>query len=100
MLYNLHFSLVEEGGDWDRRNRLKVYEGIYYMSIREFTKATTNLLDTVSTFTCYEILDYDTFITYVVLCAMLTLERTKLKAKVKCACLKLLLTMSQSGYFS
>ncbi|GAU96143.1 hypothetical protein RvY_07631 [Ramazzottius varieornatus] len=75
-------SLVEEGGDWDRRNRLKVYEGIYYMSIREFTKATTNLLDTVSTFTCYEILDYETFITYVVLCGMLTLERTKLRAKV------------------
>ncbi|RXG71704.1 26S proteasome non-ATPase regulatory subunit 6 [Armadillidium vulgare] len=22
-------SLIEEGGDWDRRNRLKVYEGVY-----------------------------------------------------------------------
>lgn len=77
-----HCSLVEEGGDWDRRNRLKVYEGLHYLSIREFSKATTNFLDTVSTFTCYEILDYETFINYVVLCGMLTLERTKLKEKV------------------
>ncbi|XP_055354156.1 26S proteasome non-ATPase regulatory subunit 6-like [Paramacrobiotus metropolitanus] len=75
-------SLVEEGGDWDRRNRLKVYEGLHFMKIREFPKATTNFLDSVSTFTCSEILDYDTFVTYAVLCAMLTLERVKLKEKV------------------
>ena len=74
---------MEEGGDWDRRNRLKVYEGLYALSVRDFKKATTNLLDTVSTFTCYEIIDYETFITYVVLCGMLSLERTQLKAKVR-----------------
>merc|ERR1719357_2170290 len=29
-------QMLEEGGDWDRRNRLKVYEGLYAMSVRDF----------------------------------------------------------------
>ena len=28
--------LIEQGGDWDPRNRLKVYRGLYLMSIRQF----------------------------------------------------------------
>jgi len=30
------FSLIESGGDWDRRNRLKVYEAYYLVSLRDF----------------------------------------------------------------
>jgi len=44
-------TMMEEGGDWDRRNRLKVYEGLYSMSIRDFSKAANLFLETVSTFT-------------------------------------------------
>jgi 26S proteasome regulatory subunit N7 len=33
---NILFRLIEEGGDWDRRNRLKVYRGLYMLSIRQF----------------------------------------------------------------
>ena len=29
-------KLIDEGGDWDRRNRLKVYEGLYCLTIRNF----------------------------------------------------------------
>ena len=29
-------KLIDEGGDWDRRNRLKVYEGLYAVTIRDF----------------------------------------------------------------
>jgi len=50
--------MMEEGGDWDRRNRLKVYEGLYSMSIRNFGKAADLFLETVSTFTSYELMDY------------------------------------------
>jgi 26S proteasome regulatory subunit N7 len=50
------FSLIDEGGDWDRRNRLKVYRGMYCMSIRDFKKAAGLFLDTVATFTSYELL--------------------------------------------
>jgi len=29
-------KMIDEGGDWDRRNRLKVYEGLYCITIRDF----------------------------------------------------------------
>jgi hypothetical protein len=51
-------TMMEEGGDWDRRNRLKVYEGLYSMSVRNFGKAAELFLETVSTFTSYELMDY------------------------------------------
>ncbi|PQM37277.1 26S proteasome non-ATPase regulatory subunit 6 homolog [Prunus yedoensis var. nudiflora] len=48
-------NLFEEGGDWERKNRLKVYEGLYCMSTRNFKKAADLFLDSISTFTTYEI---------------------------------------------
>lgn len=78
----LNFSLIDEGGDWDRRNRLKVYRGVYCMSIRDFKQAATLFLDTVATFTSYELMDYQTFVTYTVICSMIALERPELREKV------------------
>lgn len=75
-------SLIEEGGDWDRRNRLKVYQGVYCMAIRDFKNAATFFLDTVSTFTSYELMDYKTFVTYTVICCMISLPRVDLREKV------------------
>ena len=76
-------SLIEEGGDWDRRNRLKVYQGLYYLSIRDFKSAANNFLDSISTFTSYELMDYKTFVTYTVLASMIALERVDLRTKVR-----------------
>jgi len=75
-------GLMEEGGDWDRRNRLRVYQGLYSMSIRDFKSAAKLFLDTVSTFTCYELCDYKTFVTYAVICSIISLERVELRQKV------------------
>ncbi|XP_015930994.1 26S proteasome non-ATPase regulatory subunit 6 isoform X1 [Parasteatoda tepidariorum] len=75
-------SLIEEGGDWDRRNRLKVYQGVYCMAIRDFKNAANFFLDTVSTFTSYELMDYKTFVTYTVICSMISLARIDLREKV------------------
>ncbi|CAN0552582.1 unnamed protein product, partial [Ectocarpus sp. 8 AP-2014] len=49
-------QMLEEGGDWDRRNRLKVYEGMYAMSVRDFTLSAKLFLDAISTFTSYELM--------------------------------------------
>lgn len=40
-------KLFEDGGgdSWDRKNRLKVYEGLYCMSTRNFNKAADLFLD-------------------------------------------------------
>ncbi|XP_063593657.1 26S proteasome non-ATPase regulatory subunit 6-like [Penaeus indicus] len=75
-------SLIEEGGDWDRRNRLKVYEGVYCMAVRDFKKAANLFLDTISTFTSYELMDYTRFVGYTVLVCMIALPRNDLRTKV------------------
>ncbi|CAG8521013.1 5386_t:CDS:2 [Acaulospora colombiana] len=75
-------SLIEEGGDWDRRNRLKVYEGVYRLSIRDFKRAANLFLDTLSTFMSTELMEYKTFIKYAVLAGAISLSRVDLKKKV------------------
>ncbi|KAI7748841.1 hypothetical protein M8C21_024928 [Ambrosia artemisiifolia] len=75
-------NLFEEGGDWERKNRLKVYEGLYCLSTRNFKKAADLFLDSISTFTTYEIFPYDTFIFYTVLASIISLDRVSLKQKV------------------
>jgi 26S proteasome regulatory subunit N7 len=75
-------TLIEEGGDWDRRNRLKVYQGVYSVAIRDFKAAAQFFLDTVSTFTSYELMDYTTFVRYTVYVAMISLPRNELRDKV------------------
>jgi len=74
--------LIEEGGDWDRKNRLKVYEAFNAMSLRQFSKAAELFLATISTFISYELFDYDTFIFYTVLTSIVSLPRIQLKEKV------------------
>ena len=83
LLNILCFSLIDKGGDWDRRNRLKVYHGLYYLSIRDFKNAAENFLESISTFTSYELMDYKVFVTYTVLTSMIALPRTELREKVR-----------------
>ncbi len=71
-----------EVGDWERRNRLKVYEGLFCITVREFGKAAQLFLDSISTFSAYELLPYSAFIRYTVLTAVVTLDRVSLKKKV------------------
>lgn len=75
-------TLIEEGGDWDRRNRLKVYQGVYCIAIRDFKAAANFFLDTISTFTSYELMDYQTFVRFTVYIAMISLPRNELRDKI------------------
>ena len=59
-----------------------MYQGIYFLSIRDFKSAASNFLDSISTFTSYELMDYKTFVTYTVLASMIALERVDLRTKV------------------
>ncbi|KAJ3257927.1 26S proteasome non-ATPase regulatory subunit 6 [Boothiomyces macroporosus] len=72
-------SLIEKGGDWDRRNRLKVYEGIFLISNRHFKDAVDLLLDSLATFTSNELMEYRDFVRYASLTAALILDRPELK---------------------
>jgi len=73
---------VEKGGDWERRNLLCVYEAAYLLITREFKAAATLLLDSVATFACYKLFDYNTFVFYTVVVSLLSLDRVTLKEKV------------------
>jgi len=75
-------TLIDEGGDWDRRNRLKVYQGAYSMSIRDFKTASDLFQDTISTFTSYELMDYVEFVKYTVILGMISLPRNELREKI------------------
>lgn len=82
MLHLLTCRLNEKGGDWDRRNRLKVYEGMLLAASRDFGGAAALLLDSVATFTAHEMMSYTTFIYYTVLTSLKALERVPLKRRV------------------
>lgn len=74
--------LVESGGDWDRRNRLKAYEGIHLLTLRSYNLAAPLLLDSLSTFTSYELCTYSNLVVYSVLAGSVSLKRVDFKSKV------------------
>lgn len=75
-------TLVEGGGDWDRRNRLKAYEGLYLLTVRSYNLAAPLLLDSLSTFTSYELCTYSNLVVYSVLAGSVSLKRVDFKSKV------------------
>lgn len=75
-------KLIDLGGDWDRRNRLKVYEAVHLITARDVKGAAALLLECVSTFTCTELCSYNDFILYTVVTNVLILPRTTFKKKI------------------
>nr|QBH73996.1 26S proteasome non-ATPase regulatory subunit [Brunneria borealis] len=75
-------EMIGDGGDWSSRNRLKAYEAVCNMGLRNYSHAAYLLLDAVSTFESYELMDYDSLIWYTVLSCMIALPRKELKEKM------------------
>eukprot|EP00392_Amoebophrya_sp_AT5.2_P008607 g8635.t1 len=73
---------LKKGGDWERKNKLKVYEGIFKVSQADFEGAANLFLQGVATFAATEIFSFREFIFYTVMCAMMGLPRGDLKKKV------------------
>jgi len=78
-------SLMEQGGDWDRKNRLRSYEGLYKMAVRDMSGAAELFLEAVPTFGSYELMRYEDLVFYAIVTSTLALERPDLREKViKC----------------
>jgi len=75
-------SMIEEGGDWERRNRLKVYEGIHLMTVRNFGAAAKLFLDSISTFSSYEVMTFEQFIFYSIIVTTFSLGRPEMKKNI------------------
>uniref|UniRef100_A0A8C1G925 26S proteasome non-ATPase regulatory subunit 6 n=1 Tax=Cyprinus carpio TaxID=7962 RepID=A0A8C1G925_CYPCA len=82
VFYLLRIGLFYMDNDLITRNTEKVYQGLYCVAIRDFKQAAELFLDTVSTFTSYELMDYKTFVTYTVYVCMIALKRPDLREKV------------------
>jgi len=52
------------------------------MSIRDFKTSAAQLLDTISTFTSYELMGYVDFVRYTVIVSMIALPRNELHQKI------------------
>ena len=75
-------DLLKEGGDWEKKNRLKVYEGLYLIFNRNFKDAGKNFLDALMTFTSYELFDFKTFVFYTAVINIISVDRKTLKEKI------------------
>ena len=75
-------KLVDEGADWDKKNKLKIFEGVYCMLIRDLKRAAELFISSVATFTCLELMDYKDFVFYTVVTAMVTQERKVIRKEV------------------
>ena len=74
--------LKSEGGDWEKKNRLKVYEGLDFVLNKNFKDAGKNFLDALMTFTSYELFDFKTFVFYTAITNIITVDRKTLKERI------------------
>ena len=44
-------ALCAKGGDWERKNKMRVYEAIFLIATRQFSAAAALLLEAIATFT-------------------------------------------------
>lgn len=79
---DLCHKLLKDGGDWEKRNKLKVYEGLYSILTKDFKEAGKLFLDALMTFTNYELFSYKDFVFYTSLCNIITVDRKTLKTRI------------------
>eukprot|EP00585_Thalassiosira_rotula_P008693 CAMPEP_0196134708 /NCGR_PEP_ID=MMETSP0910-20130528/3542_1 /TAXON_ID=49265 /ORGANISM="Thalassiosira rotula, Strain GSO102" /LENGTH=473 /DNA_ID=CAMNT_0041394699 /DNA_START=127 /DNA_END=1548 /DNA_ORIENTATION=+ len=75
-------KVIANGGDWDRRNRLKVYQALSFLLVRDAESASKLLVEGIATFSCSELCTYPEFITYATVTNLLYLKRTELKKSI------------------
>ena len=75
-------GLLERGADWDRKNKLKVYRGVLAVMRRDLTAAADLFLDTLATFSCYEMFGDTDFVGLTVAVSVPVLSRAKLQERL------------------
>eukprot|EP00929_Paragymnodinium_shiwhaense_P028586 TRINITY_DN1654_c0_g1_i1.p1 TRINITY_DN1654_c0_g1~~TRINITY_DN1654_c0_g1_i1.p1 ORF type:complete len:388 (+),score=131.43 TRINITY_DN1654_c0_g1_i1:67-1230(+) len=73
---------LKKGGDWERRNKLKVYEGMYLMMNRSWKEAAELFLNVMPTFTATEIVAFPDFVLYTVILSLVSLDRKQIREKL------------------
>lgn len=68
--------------DWDRKNRFKVYLGLYSLLKADFRTAATLFSEALASFDAPELLGFDQMILYLVFSALLGFSRNEIKEKI------------------
>lgn len=74
---------IEAAKDWDQKNRLRFFRGIYCLSVRLFEEAGRLLVDSLPTFTETAFISYNDCVKYAMIAACLTFQRPALKKVVR-----------------
>lgn len=74
--------MFEKGGDWERKNRLKIYEALYLLLIRDFKEANALFVDAIPTFNASDIMTYEQLIYYAILTGLPFMTRQNIKKKL------------------
>ena len=75
-------DLLKTGDDQEKKNRLKVYEGLYLILTKNFKYTGKNFQEALMTFTSYELFDFKTFIFYTAIINIISVDRKDLKEKI------------------
>ena len=82
MMVELVESATKMANDWDRRNRLKVYDALGKVLSRDLKGAAGLLVDCIATFSCVEFCSFNDFVVYSIVTNILHLPRTEVKEKI------------------
>jgi len=75
-------KFLKDASDWEKKNKFKVYEGLYLILTRKFAEAGKLFLDALMTFTNYELFPYKDFVFYTAITNIITVDRVTLKNRV------------------
>lgn len=75
-------TLTDESLDWEKKNKLAIYEGIYAILRRDLVLAAQTLLGCVNTFNSPEIMSFRELVGYAVVLGLLGLHRKEVREKI------------------
>ena len=76
-------TLMATGGDWDRKNRLSVYEGLSLILFnRDYANAATLIVPAINTYELNSFMPYKRFLLIAVVTGYLILDRTSVKKNI------------------
>lgn len=69
---------IETAADWEVKNKLKLFKGLYLLSKKRFTEATPLLIGALTTFNDFGFISFPDLVKYCLVSGMLTLSRTEI----------------------
>lgn len=74
--------VFENSSDWECKNKLKAYFGLFYLIKAEFEKAAEYFCDSIASFNAHELFSFEKLSLYFVFSSLISFDRNKLKKYV------------------